>query len=236
MDTVKFVDCAVNLRGLVRAIAVPTWERAPSPVQRARRASRHRGRRRRGVRTLRAGCVILSVLAAFSSLISSVSAQDSRPTESQVKAAYLFNFGKFVRWTTERSPNPESFEICVFGKDPFGPILDSTVAGESIDGKKIAIRRVASLQEASPCSVLYVSVSEESRLAPILNAAQNMSVLTVSDIHDFAARGGAIGLVRVQGKIRFEVNRLAAQQSHLELSSELLKVAMKVIEKPVPGT
>jgi hypothetical protein len=162
-------------------------------------------------------------------------AQDGRPTESQVKAAYLFNFGKFVRWSTERSPSTESFEICILGKDPFGGVLDSTVAGESIDGKRIVIRRLTTLQDASQCSVLYIGASEESHLGPILAAAHSMSVLTVSDIHDFAERGGAIGLVSVQGKIRFEVNRRAAQQAHLELSSELLKVAIKVIEKPVPG-
>jgi hypothetical protein len=84
--------------------------------------------------------------------------------------------------------------------------------------------------------VLYLSGSEEGRLTPILAAAQTMSVLTVSDMRDFAARGGAIGLVSVQGRIRFEVNRRAAQESHLELSSELLKVAVKVIEKPGSGT
>lgn len=175
-------------------------------------------------------------LAILSLLISPVQAQDARPTESQVKAAYLFNFGKFVRWTTERNSRPESFEICILGKDPFGGVLDSTVAGESINGKRIVIRRLTTLQEASPCSVLFISASEESHLAPILAAAQSMSVLTVSDIHDFADRGGTIGLVSLQGKIRFEVNRRAAQQAHLELSSELLKVAIRVIEKPLPGT
>ncbi len=163
-------------------------------------------------------------------------AQDARPTEPQVKAAYLYNFGKFVRWTAPRNLNPESFEICILGKDPFGPVLDATVAGESIDGKKIEVRRLTALHEAAPCSVLYLSGSEEGRLTPILAAAQTMSVLTVSDMRDFAARGGAIGLVSVQGRIRFEVNRRAAQESHLELSSELLKVAVKVIEKPGSGT
>lgn len=177
--------------------------------------------------------LILSILL-FPAVI--VQGQESRPTESQVKAAYLFNFGKFVRWTTERSATLESFQICILGKDPFGGVLDSTVAGESINGKKITVRRITTLQEATPCSVLYISVSEEGHLAPLLAAAQSLSVLTVSDIHDFAERGGAIGLVSVQGKIRFEVNRRAAQQAHLELSSELLKVAIRVIEKPVPGT
>jgi hypothetical protein len=175
------------------------------------------------------------VLLIFVSVVFSWS-QSSGPTESQVKAAYLFNFGKFVRWQADKSATPDSFEICVFGKDPFGNVLDATVSGESIGGKKITITKPANIQETSTCSVLFISSSEDSRLAPILAAAQRSSVLTVSDIPHFVEHGGIIGLVAQQNKIRFEVNRLAAQQSQLSLSSELLKVAIKVIEKPVPGT
>ena len=121
------------------------------------------------------------------------------------------------------------FEICVLGKDPFGTVLDVTVSGESIGGKKITIKKLANVQEATTCSVLFISSSEGSRLTPILEAAQRLRVLTVSDIPHFAERGGIIGFVTTQDKVRFEVNRLAAQQSQLSLSSELLKVAIRVI-------
>lgn len=110
------------------------------------------------------------------------------------------------------------------------------MAGESIDSKKIIVRRLSGVQDASTCSVLFVSSSEDSRLTPTLAAAQRLGLLTVSDMRNFAARGGAIGLVNDQGTIKFEVNREAAEQSHLELSSELLKVATKVMNRPVPGT
>jgi hypothetical protein len=176
------------------------------------------------------------VYAVLSLLATLLPAQDARPTEFQVKAAYLYNFGKFVRWPANRSGAPDTFNICILGKDPFGALLDSTVAGESIDGKKIGVRRIANISPAAQCSVLFVSTSEESHLAAALAAAQQLSVLTVSDIRNFAERGGAIGLVTDQGKIRFEVNRKSAEQSLLVLSSELLKVAVKVIDKPIPGT
>jgi hypothetical protein len=176
------------------------------------------------------------VLAALALLAIPVPAQEARPTESQVKAAYLYNFGKFVSWPADRVGTTDSFAICILGKDPFGVVLDSTVAGESIDGRKISVKRLSAVQEAGQCSVLFVSASEESRLAPTLTAAQHLGLLTVSDIRNFAERGGAIGLVTEEGKIRFEVNRRAAEQSHLAVGSELLKVAIKVIEKPIPGT
>lgn len=157
------------------------------------------------------------------------------PTESQVKAAYLYNFGKFVRWQgTDHPPSSGSLEICILGKDPFGDVLDSTVYGESIDGRKIAVRRISRVQEAVSCNILYISLSEESRLASILSSVQHFAPLTVSDIPNFAQRGGIIAFVAQKGKIRFEVNRLAAEQSHVTLSSELLKVAVKVIDTAGP--
>ena len=112
-------------------------------------------------------------------------------------------------------------------------MLDSTVAGETIDGKAIKISRVSSTQEAAHCKVLFVASSEEGRLGAIFLATQRLNVLTVSDLPRFAERGGMIGLVRQQGRIRFEVNRMATEKANLVLSSELLKLATRVIEKPL---
>jgi hypothetical protein len=163
-------------------------------------------------------------------------AQQAHSTESQVKAAYLYNFGKFVRWQGQRAGSSgDTLVICVLGSDPFGAILDSTVAGESIDGKKIAVSRPARIQEAAPCDILFISSSEDTRLGQVLAAAHRFGTLTVSDLPHFAERGGIIGFVVLQGRIRFEVNLRAAEQSHVALGSELLKVASAVIDKSAEG-
>jgi hypothetical protein len=161
-------------------------------------------------------------------------AAQTHPTEFQVKAAYVYNFGKFVRWPAASNPGAASFKICVLGKDPFATVLEATVAGESIDRKSITVKKVSNLQESSQCNILFISSSEETRLKSVLAATQHLSILTVSDIPRFAERGGVIGFVVQEDKIRFEVNLGAAEQSHLALSSELLKVASHVIAKPVP--
>jgi len=156
-------------------------------------------------------------------------AEQPHPTEPQIEAAYLYNFGKFVTWA---NTSGEAFEICVLGKDPFGPILDATVAGESIGDKKITTRKISSLQEAAHCRVLFISSSEESRLKPVLAAAKSGGTLTVSDMPHFADKGGMIQFVPRDNRIRFEVNLPATEEAGLTLSSELLKVAVKVIGKP----
>lgn len=163
--------------------------------------------------------------------------QDAAPTEPQVEAAYLYNFGKFVTWpVSDRTSNSNSFLICVLGKDPFGSVLDATVAGEKINEKKIAVHRISRIQDGLDCNILFVSSSEENHLSSVLLEARRMHLLTVSNIPHFAERGGTIGLVNQQDRIRFEVNRATAEQSHLILSSELLKVAVRVIQTKQTGS
>ena len=177
--------------------------------------------------------VIWRTLLIFSASLSW--AQGPRPTVPQVEAAYLFNFGKFVTWPPDRTTDADQFRICVLGRDPFGSVLDSTVAGERIAGRQIAIQRITQIQQAGTCSILFVSASEENNLRPILDAANRLHILTVSDAKRFAQRGGVIGLSVQDERVRFEVNRKAAEKSHLQLSSELLKVAFKVIDTDEAG-
>jgi hypothetical protein len=171
--------------------------------------------------------VLLTICISLNIRISQ--AQQVRPTESQVKAAYLFNFGKFVRWPTAANGHRETLEICVLGKNPFGSVLDATVKGETIDGSDVIARTVPSLQDAGTCNILFVSTSEEGRLGAILSGAKHLRALTVSDIPNFAERGGMIELVTEGNRIRFAVNMAPLGEAGLAVSSELLKVAVRVM-------
>jgi hypothetical protein len=175
------------------------------------------------------------LLALFiASIITRSQAQQTRPTESQVKAAYLFNFGRFVRWPVP-ADSVDSLQICVLGKNSFGTVLDATVKGEAISGKPVTTRNIPSMREADGCHILFVSMSEEARLSTVLAGAKRLPALTVSDIPRFAERGGMIGLVNQADRIRFEVNVAPIEDSGLTVSSELLKVALRVIRKRAGG-
>ena len=160
---------------------------------------------------------------------SCLSAPQSKPSEYQVKAAYLYNFGRFVKWPPELSAaKGDSFPVCVLGRDPFGPILDSTLAGEALGGKPVVIRRIARPQDGADCRILFISSTEENHLKETLAAVDQASVLTVSDMPGFSRRGGMIQFVVEGDRVRFEINLATAESARLVLSSELLKVAAAV--------
>ena len=180
----------------------------------------HLGRkwkRQRSATTLLALCAVAAMAAV-------VQAQP-HPTEYQVKAAYLYNFGKFMNWNR---PGDAQFDVCILGEDPFGSDFDSVIANATINGKKVAGHRIAKAQDGEGCEIAFIAQSEGARLDRDLAALNKLKVLTVSDIPDFLQHGGIIQFVEADHKVRFEVNLKAAEEDGFTLSSELLKVALKV--------
>jgi uncharacterized protein DUF4154 len=180
-------------------------------------------RRQAGPRA-RFGPALLLALACVCGL----EAQGPARTESEVKAAYLYSFGRFVQWPTRSDGTAARFTICVLGTDPFGATLDAIVAGTTVRGRNVAVRRLPAVAAATDCDVVFISASEERQLAAILEHLRNADVLTVSDMTQFAERGGMIQFVTVANRVRFEINLSPARQAGLILSSELLRVASTV--------
>jgi hypothetical protein len=163
-------------------------------------------------------------------LLASAIAQ-SKPTQYEVKAAYLLNFAKFVKWP----PAPaleDTFKICLLGSDPYGAILPLTVRGERLDDKSIEVKRISAPKEAAGCRIVYVGSSEQGRLAAVLPILIDQHALVVSDLPNFCERGGVIGFLMEGDRVRFEVNLDAAQAAGLNMSSDLLRVATTVKKNP----
>jgi YfiR/HmsC-like len=177
----------------------------------------------------------LAILWCVLSAASSLCAEQPKPSEYQVEAVYLLNFAKFVEWPTKAAPPENTFNICVLGQYPFSAALDKTIAGETIDGRKVVVQRISKAQEAMSCRILFISLSEENRLSEILKTLDKASILTVSNVPTFSQRGGMIQFVVEANKVRFEVNLASTERAGLTLSSELLKVATSVTRGPQPG-
>jgi hypothetical protein len=180
--------------------------------------------------------VCLALLAGLFAPSSCIYGQQAKPTEYNVKAVYLYNFGKFIDWPAKISSDQgTSFTICILGQDPFGSALDAALANQTIDGKGVVAKRISKSQEALNCRVLFISSSEQNHLKDILATLDKASMLTVSDAPAFAERGGMIQFVLDGNKVRFEVNVTNAEKAGLVLRSELLKVAVTVIGNPQRG-
>lgn len=166
------------------------------------------------------------VLAVGTLFCALAAAQSGQPREYEVKAAFLFNFTKFVEWPDSAFDGPEApIVIGIMGEDPFGDSLKRIVAGQKAQGRPIAIIEYRRGDDLRRCHVLFVSASERQRIAEILASLQAGSVLTVSDIDGFAEAGGTMEFVMQENRVHFVVNLDAAVQSKLRVSAKLLVLA-----------
>jgi YfiR/HmsC-like len=179
----------------------------------------HRGRA--GWERFLIGVVLCSLVAG---------AQAQSATEYQVKAAFLFNFAKFVEWPSNSFSDASApFRICVLGPDPFGQELRDITNEKTVNGRKLEVDHVVDLQNARSCHILFITSSRKMSMKQIVEGLRGASVLTVGDTRGFAEQGGMINFVVENDQVQFEVSRRAAEQAGLKISSKLLSVAKLVV-------
>jgi hypothetical protein len=169
-------------------------------------------------------------LALLLALPAAAAAQTA--AEHDVKAAFLYNFAKFVDWPPAAFPDPNNLTVCVLGEDPIGGSLQ-TIAGEQVASRKLKVQHIESLSKAAGCQILFISRSERSRLPQILATVRGSPVLTVGDSQGFLDQGGIINFVLEGSKVRFEINTEPADRVGIRISSKLLQLAKRVV--PTPG-
>jgi hypothetical protein len=155
----------------------------------------------------------------------------AQAAEYDVKAAFLYNFTKFVDWPPSAFPDPNNLKICVLGDDPFGKSLRS-VAGEQVGSHKLTVMQTESISRPTGCQVLFISRSERERLPQILAAIKESPVLTVGDTNGFADHGVIINFVLEGSKVRFEINTDSADRAGIKISSKLLQLAKRIVTNP----
>jgi hypothetical protein len=178
------------------------------------------------LRALRRRSPALHALLLAAVVSSRVGAAGQTPTEYQVKAAFLFHFARLTIWPSEALAEDQPFVIAVVGRDPFGDVLDRTMAGQTAHGRPIHLRRYASLATlGEPPHIVFVN-TPRAEVAEVLARFRTAPVLTVSDLAGFAEQGGVVGFRLTPDKtVRFDVNLAAAGTHGVRIRSQVLKLA-----------
>jgi hypothetical protein len=146
--------------------------------------------------------------------------------EYQVKAAFLYNFAKFVEWPPGTFANSnDPIEICIAGQNPFGSILEDMVQGRKIGERAFTVRRLPGTQQASKCQILFIGAAESKRIRPLLETLKSAGILTVGETDDFTAAGGIIAFKLEGTRVRLQIAIDTAERVGLRISSKLLGLA-----------
>lgn len=142
--------------------------------------------------------------------------------EYQIKAAYLYNFLKYVEW---QEPVDRTFKICVAGQNPFGGVLEALTKNERVRGNPVQTELILGFEPG--CDVIFTP--RTSNIPAYLQGAAGMPILTVGETPRFIEQGGIVNFFLENGKVRFEINRNAAERAGLRISSRLLQLA-KIVD------
>jgi len=182
--------------------------------------------------------LIILTLSFFAAAMPSPARADYQPTsEYQVKAAFLYNFVKFVQWPEEKpADSNDVITIAVIGNHKFGNAFES-VKGKKVRDKKVVVKffpRFDNTEDKNAfkkCHLLFICPSEKHHLNDILEIAGKANILTVADMNGFIDDGGIIQFITQNKKVRFQINLSAAKRAKLKIRSQLLRLAKKVVEE-----
>jgi hypothetical protein len=147
--------------------------------------------------------------------------------EYRLKAAFVYRFPQFVEWPSAAFEDSRTLDLCVLRPNPFASDLEQLVAGESLNGRPLRVRVVASTEAVSGCHVLFAGAGSETSAAA-LDALAGRPVLTVGETDRFLNDGGIIVLKIVNRRVRFEINTANAEKAGLRIDAQLLNLASAV--------
>lgn len=147
--------------------------------------------------------------------------------EPQVKAAFLYNFLKFIEWPPSRSTGAQ-YVIGVLGRNPVTTSLEQLVQGRSLNGRPIIVRTIERAQQATAVHILFIGAGEETRFAALQAGLTGAPVVIVGESADFIRSGGTIGFVLQDAKVRFEISPDVAERAGVRISARLQKLATNV--------
>lgn len=146
----------------------------------------------------------------------------------EIQAAFLLQFGKYVKWPVSAFDGSEApLIVGILGRDPFGSVLDKMARSSRVNDREVEIRRFDDLISITKSHILFVTSSEVGRMDKIMEVLSDAPVLLVGNSQDFL-QFGTINFVMVDKKIRFNINRRNFEKVGLTISSKLLQVAHTV--------
>lgn len=159
-------------------------------------------------------------------------AQEGARLEYRIKAAYLYNFTKFIAWPDTGTPAADTFTLAIIGNDPFGDTL-TPLTQKRVQGRFIKIVRLESHEPIPQVDMLFLSSQDPEEIKSILISLGDRTTLAVGESPAFTRYGGMINFYSEKKKIRFEINTKAIRQKGFNVSSQLLKLA-RIVDGAAP--
>ena len=165
--------------------------------------------------------IVLAILA-----VGTAAAAGERLPEYEVKAAFLYKLSLFVHWPESAFPDTgDPVVVGVLGRDPFGTVIDRTLEGKALRGRRLELRRYPRLEDLDFCHILFIGSRDRAHVRRALDRVKGKPILTIGEADDFVADGGVLQFLTKRGTVRFRIGAESARRTGLNISAKLLHLS-----------
>lgn len=149
---------------------------------------------------------------------------NGKTQESQVKALYIYNFSRLVKWPDDYMK--DEFVIGIFGDNDLYEYLLNFTKNKKVGSLDIKVVKYNSPSEISYCHILYIPEFRSSKIKEITNIIGNKPVLIISGKEGLLNYGSIIDFVFIDNKLKFKISEQNAQRQNLTVSKSLLDMSI----------
>ncbi|QDV22028.1 YfiR family protein [Aureliella helgolandensis] len=142
-----------------------------------------------------------------------------------IKAVYLYSFGRFTQWPAQEFALHPEFRIGIVGSAGVRSSLEKIAGKRTVHDRPIKVIYYQSVLdvELTDCDLLFVSATIfPVDIAALMGRLQETSVLTVTESSS-RPNGTVVNFVESNGQIQFEINLEEAKRKQLAMDARLLR-------------
>lgn len=152
-------------------------------------------------------------------------AQDQAPQQI-LKAAFICHFLSLTQWPERK----DTLLLGIYGHNPQGDEL-ARVMPKKVGAIGLRVVRIdADSGQLESLDALYIPATNQDEVPGILKRLGQLPILTIGDGPRFTQEGGLIGLVVVEGKLRFDINQGMAKKKGLQFRAMLRDLARETLD------
>lgn len=151
--------------------------------------------------------------------------QPASAQKEKYHSIFIYNFTKYIKWPDNKSES--DFVVGILGNSPIQKNLEAMAQSKQVNGKKIQVKHLSSVDETAGCHILYIAPEESGKIDKVLSGTDGETVLIITNSPGMVKKGAAINFVEVDGKIKFELNESNAESKGLRVAGSLVSLAIQ---------
>lgn len=157
-------------------------------------------------------------------LIAGIAFAGEAQPKYQFHHIFIYQFTKYIQWPANYQSG--DFVIAVMGDSGITPYLESMAKSRKVGSQNIVIKVLNHVGELDKANIVFVPDNKSNLLDPLVYKLGNDPTLIITESDGMLERGSAINFVKLNDRIKYQLDQGNIEKHNLKVSTELLKFAI----------